>query len=80
MLIKYSTRDRNRNLVFKCARWSSSAFDIQENANTFDVGLVEELRKREVGLRVLSGTDAQIDTTMANGRTSLWHFHGLSLI
>ena len=32
------------------------------------VGVVDELHHRQVGLKVLAGTGAQIDTTTANGR------------
>jgi DNA invertase Pin-like site-specific DNA recombinase len=32
------------------------------------VSLIEDLRQREVGLKVLAGSGAQIDTTTANGR------------
>lgn len=39
------------------------------------VNLIDDLTKREVGLKVLTGAGAQIDTTTANGR-SLWHLCG----
>ena len=42
------------------------------------VSLIEELRQRGVGLRVLSGTGAQIDTTTANGRLVFGIFAALA--
>ena len=38
------------------------------------VNTVEELRKRDVGLKVLTGAGAQIDTTTANGRLAFGIF------
>ncbi|MCG8340612.1 MAG: recombinase family protein [Cytophagales bacterium] len=32
------------------------------------IAIVEELQQREIGLKVLTGLGAQIDTTSANGR------------
>jgi DNA invertase Pin-like site-specific DNA recombinase len=42
------------------------------------VTLVEELRQREVGLKVLTGQGAQIDTTTANGRLVFGIFAALA--
>ena len=42
------------------------------------VTLVDELRSREVGLRVLSGAGAEIDTTSANGRLVFGIFASLA--
>jgi DNA invertase Pin-like site-specific DNA recombinase len=42
------------------------------------VGLVEELNHRRVGLKVLTGTGAQIDTTTANGRLVFGIFAALA--
>lgn len=42
------------------------------------VGLIEELRQREVGLKVLAGTGAHIDTTTANGRLVFGIFAALA--
>ncbi len=42
------------------------------------VSLVDDLRQREVGLKVLAGTGAQIDTTTANGRLVFGIFAALA--
>jgi DNA invertase Pin-like site-specific DNA recombinase len=42
------------------------------------VGLVEELNHRQVGLKVLAGAGAQIDTTTANGRLVFGIFAALA--
>lgn len=42
------------------------------------VSLVDDLRQRKVGLRVLAGTGAQIDTTTANGRLIFGIFAALA--
>ena len=42
------------------------------------VSLIEELRQREVGLKVLAGTGAHIDTTTANGRLVFGIFAALA--
>jgi DNA invertase Pin-like site-specific DNA recombinase len=42
------------------------------------VGLMDDLRQREVGFRVLTGAGAQIDTTTANGRLVFGIFAALS--
>jgi DNA invertase Pin-like site-specific DNA recombinase len=42
------------------------------------VTLVEELRQREIGFKVLTGTGAQIDTTTANGRLVFGIFAALA--
>jgi len=42
------------------------------------VGLVDSLKKRQVGLKVLTGTGAQIDTTTANGRLVFGIFAALA--
>ena len=42
------------------------------------VGLVDELNHRQVGLKVLAGTGAQIDTTTANGRLVFGIFAALA--
>lgn len=42
------------------------------------VSLIEDLRQREVGLKVLAGTGAHIDTTTANGRLVFGIFAALS--
>ena len=42
------------------------------------VTLVDELRRREVGLKVLTGQGAQIDTTTANGRLVFGIFAALA--
>jgi DNA invertase Pin-like site-specific DNA recombinase len=42
------------------------------------VSLVDDLRQRKVGLKVLAGTGAQIDTTTANGRLVFGIFAALA--
>jgi DNA invertase Pin-like site-specific DNA recombinase len=42
------------------------------------VGLVDDLNQRQVGLKVLAGTGAQIDTTTANGRLVFGIFAALA--
>ena len=42
------------------------------------VGLIEMLNQRQVGLKVLAGTGAQIDTTTANGRLVFGIFAALA--
>jgi DNA invertase Pin-like site-specific DNA recombinase len=42
------------------------------------VNMVEEFRQREVGLKVLAGTGAEIDTTTANGRLVFGIFAALA--
>lgn len=42
------------------------------------VTLIEDLRQRQVGLKVLAGTGAQIDTTTANGRLVFGIFAALA--
>ena len=42
------------------------------------VGLVDTLNQRQVGLKVLTGAGAQIDTTMANGRLVFGIFAALA--
>ena len=42
------------------------------------IGLMDDLRRREVGFKVLTGAGAQIDTTTANGRLVFGIFAALS--
>lgn len=42
------------------------------------IAVVDELRERDVGLRVLAGTGAEIDTTTANGRLVFGIFAALA--
>jgi DNA invertase Pin-like site-specific DNA recombinase len=44
------------------------------------VGLVDTLHQREIGLKVLAGAGAQIDTTTANGRLVFGIFAALAEI
>ena len=57
-------------LVWKLDRLGRSLLDL--------VNLVEELKRREVGLKVLTGEGASIDTTKAEGRLILGVFAAMS--
>jgi DNA invertase Pin-like site-specific DNA recombinase len=57
-------------LVWKLDRLGRSLLDL--------VNLVEELKQREIGLKVLTGEGASIDTTKAEGRLILGVFAAMS--